>query len=653
MNAISPCNSISLRLKEVSKSYSVSCDTGVVLQGIDLTIEAGEMIAIQGASGSGKSSLLHILGTLDLPTSGDYSINGVSIQSMNLNQFAELRAKHFGFVFQRYHLLNNLNIIENVSMPLLYSGYSVAQARERACQYLNYVGLSDKKYFFPSQLSGGQQQRVAIARALVNGGSVIFADEPTGALDSTNGQQVMQLFSALNASGYTIVYVTHDSNVAAYAKRIIQIEDGVIVRDCVSNKAAVASRPSRHPMQVAHLPVVLTKFASINAIREAIRSMLRLHFQNLLTVMGVAIGIAAILSVVAVGEGTKHSVLQSIASLGTNSIQILQDVESKENDSYFSQLALNDVEFLKNQGLVLNASPVVQMATRVSSASASFDIQLLGVTEEYFDIHRGVLLGGTYFNENQSSYADAVVVLTEKSSHRLFGSRKDVIGSRIIIGGNVLTLIGVIKEEGIGNDDFVPMKAYIPYVTFAQKFNSNSKMFITATASDDVPHNDSLRRIYQALELKRGVRDFLINSNERIRENILSSSENLSRLIAFIASVSLFVSGIGVMNMMLVTVSKRSAEIGLRMAVGASRTSIMIQFLVESLLLCTIGAILGMLLAFGVNFALALIWSDLMFVVSWKFVFYSIGSAFLVGLIFGYVPARKAADMTPAHALVS
>lgn len=217
-----------IELRDIYKIYQMGDEEVRANDGINLKIDRGEFVAIVGKSGSGKSTLMNIIGALDVPTEGEYYLGGEDVGSMSDNQLAEIRNQMIGFVFQQYNLLTKLNLLENVELPLLYAGMDTWDRRERALESLERVGLKEKWKNYPSQLSGGQQQRVSIARALAGNPSLILADEPTGALDSRTGRDVLDFLQKLNREGNTIVMITHDSAIAMEAKRVVQIHDGKI-----------------------------------------------------------------------------------------------------------------------------------------------------------------------------------------------------------------------------------------------------------------------------------------------------------------------------------------------------------------------------------------------------------------------------------------
>ena len=238
-----------IELRNVYKIYQMGTETVHALDGINLTIDEGEFVAIVGQSGSGKSTAMNIIGCLDVPTSGTYHLGGVDVSTMKDDQQAEIRNKMLGFIFQQYNLIPKLNVQENVELPLLYAGVGAEERRRRAIQALERVGLANKRRNLPSQLSGGQQQRVSIARALAGDPSVILADEPTGALDSRTGREVLAIIQQLHAAGNTVVLITHDNSIAVQAQRIIRLEDGRVIYDGPADDPAAVVTPGTAGME--------------------------------------------------------------------------------------------------------------------------------------------------------------------------------------------------------------------------------------------------------------------------------------------------------------------------------------------------------------------------------------------------------------------
>ena len=236
-----------IELKDVYKIYPMGDETVHALDGVSLSTDQGEFVAIVGSSGSGKSTAMNIIGCLDVPTSGSYHLGGVDVSTMDDDQQAEIRNKMLGFIFQQYNLIPKLSVLENVELPLLYAGVPAEERRNRAIHSLERVGLADKRKHLPSQLSGGQQQRVSIARALAGSPSVILADEPTGALDSRTGREVLGFLKKLNREGDTVVLITHDNSIAVRADRIIRLQDGRIIYDGDAHDPRAVVQPDEEP----------------------------------------------------------------------------------------------------------------------------------------------------------------------------------------------------------------------------------------------------------------------------------------------------------------------------------------------------------------------------------------------------------------------
>lgn len=349
-----------LELRDIRRSYPSGDGSVEVLKGITLSIHAGEIVAIVGASGSGKSTLMNILGCLDKPTSGTYRVAGTDIAQLDGDALARLRREHFGFIFQRYHLLSHLTAAQNVEVPAVYAGSERRARLARAHELLVRLGLGERADYQPSQLSGGQQQRVSIARALMNGGEVILADEPTGALDSHSGEEVMAILHQLKAQGHTVIIVTHDPQVAAQAERIVEIRDGEIVRNPPASRqgGGLRARPQAEPS-------AWRQFTS--GFREALvmawRAMAANKMRTLLTMLGIIIGIASVVSIVVVGDAAKQMVLADIRAIGTNTIDVYPGKDFGDDDPRYQQaLKYDDLLAIQKQPWVRSATPAVSKA---------------------------------------------------------------------------------------------------------------------------------------------------------------------------------------------------------------------------------------------------------------------------------------------------
>ena len=642
-----------LELKGITRSFMAGEREFIALKGIDLTIEAGEMLAIIGASGSGKSTLMNILGGLDYATAGSYKINGIETRSLGDEQLAELRRDYFGFIFQRYHLLTHLSALHNVEMPAIYAGTPQTQRHSRARELLARLGLAGHVSHRPSQLSGGQQQRVSIARALMNGGEVILADEPTGALDTASGKEVMQILAELHAAGHTVIIVTHDPKVAANAQRIVEVSDGEIVSDTLNARAELPGEAPIEPKRSGARRLV----ASLGLFKEAFNmawvALVSHRMRTLLTMLGIVIGITSVVSISAIGEGAKRYVLKDIQAIGSNTIDIFPGSSFGDSRaSAIETLLPSDVDALNQLYYVDSATPVVGRHLLLRFGNIDLDAQVNGVSDRYFKVKGLKLEAGIAFSESDARRQAQVVVIDHNTRQRLFGPNVDPLGQVILVGNLPCTVIGVTADN---KNMFAASKAlnvWVPYETAAGRLLGQRHLdSITVRIKDGQPSKVVEDNVNQLMLQRHGTKDFFTNNLDSIMQTVQKTSRSLALLLSLIAVISLLVGGIGVMNIMLVSVTERTREIGIRMAVGARQSDIRQQFLVEAVMVCLIGGIIGIALSYALGGLFSL------FVKEWEMVF-SLGSvvtAFacstLIGIVFGFVPARNAARLDPIEAL--
>ena len=642
-----------IKLSGVRRDFG-SGETGVsALDGADLEIQAGEMVAIVGPSGSGKSTLMNVIGCLDRPTAGDYRIDGRSTRDLGPEELARLRREYFGFIFQRYHLLPELTALGNVEVPAVYAGMKAAPRNSRAAALLERLGLGARKTHKPSELSGGQQQRVSIARALMNGARVILADEPTGALDRKSGEEMLVLLEELSREGHTIILVTHDMNVAARAHRIIELSDGKIISDKRSVPLGEPLAPPPPP------PAPANAFrAAAGRLREAfgmaLRAMQAHRLRTALTMLGIIIGIASVVAVVALGEGSRQSVLASISSLGTNTLEIFPGTGYGDTRSgRVKTLTVGDAQILASQPYAASVTPTVTTSANLRFGSVEASAQVNGVGEQYFDVRGSVLVQGRFFDTRDVRNFAQDVVIDENTQQVLFppGSRNPV-GAVILIGAVPARVIGVMKFQQGGFGGSQNPQVYLPYTTVQGRFLGDlSLRSISLRVKDDTTTEAAQEAVTELLTHRHRTTDFFIRNTDDIRRAITGTTETMTLLIASIAVISLLVGGIGVMNIMLVSVIERTGEIGLRMAVGARRSDILQQFLIEASLVCFIGGVLGIGLALGIGTAFGLAGSPIKFVYSGEAFAAAIACSTLIGLTFGFLPARNAANLDPVEAL--
>ena len=641
-----------IELRNINKIYGSGNNQVHVLKDINLDIESGDFVAIIGQSGSGKSTLMNILGCLDTASSGDYKIAGEDLAGMSPDDLATLRSKYLGFIFQRYNLLATLNAEENVELPAIYSGLKSQERKERADQILSNLELGNRIDHFPSELSGGQQQRVSIARALMNGGEIILADEPTGALDSKSGLNVMAILQQLNDQGHTIILVTHDQNIANYANRIIEIKDGAIISDIrkAPNKNKKEEFP---PKDNSRNTFAYLKDQFFEAFRMSIQAIKTHKLRSGLTMLGIIIGIASVVSVVALGKGSQEKILEDINSLGTNTIVVMPGKGfGDRNSSKYKTLTVNDAELLARQSYVDSTTPAVRTSGTLTRENISVTGQLNGVGDQYFDVTGLKPEAGRFFNKEDVKSGSAVVVIDHNTKEKLFPNTTDILGKTIIFNRQPLKIIGISQKQNasFGTTDTLTM--WSPYTAVMNRITGDRNISsITVKVKDNVSMTAAEKNVIRFLTAKHGKEDFFTVNTDSIRQTIESTTNTMRLLISCIALISLVVGGIGVMNIMLVSVTERTREIGIRMAVGARRNSVLQQFLIEAVLICLIGGFIGVLFAFGIGFLFSMFVQAFTMSYSATSVILAISCSTLIGVIFGYIPARNASLLNPVDAL--
>jgi macrolide transport system ATP-binding/permease protein len=640
-----------IETKGLRREFPAGEGTVAVLKDVDLIIHAGELVAIVGASGSGKSTLMNILGCLDRPTSGSYRVQGRDTGTLAPDELAALRREHFGFIFQRYHLLSDLTAVGNVEVPSIYAGRDPAARRERALALLARLGLSERTRHLPGQLSGGQQQRVSIARALMNGGAIILADEPTGALDKASGEEVMCILQELHAEGHTIILVTHDMTVAGHADRIIEISDGAIVADRYTRDPP---RPQTLA-QVAQPPAVAWRAAAdrfSEAFRMAMLAMAAHRMRTFLTMLGIIIGIASVVSVVALGNGAQSKVMAQISDLGTNTIDIFPGKDFGDlRAASIQTLSEGDARVLAGQTYVDSVSPNVSTSVTARRDNIAVTAQINGVGAGYFRVRGFKVAQGTLFKEDDVARSAQVAVIDTKARTTLFPHAADPIGATILLGQVPVRVIGVLRPSQAGGGGS-SANVYIPYSTATTRMTGRTKLeSITVRVADNVTSNAAQEAVTTLLSRRHGTKDFFIFNSDQIRKAITQTTQTMTLLISSIAVIALVVGGIGVMNIMLVSVTERTREIGVRMAVGARQSDILQQFLIEAVLVCLIGGAVGVLLALMLGLVIRLTGSGFEMVFSLPSILLAFTCSTGIGILFGFLPARNAARLNPVDAL--
>lgn len=662
MNTLDPSPTIAadtplMQVKGLIREFKAGEQTIRVLHDINLTINQGEMVAIIGQSGSGKSTLMNILGCLDQATAGDYKIYGQSVSRLDADALAKLRREHFGFIFQRYHLLGDISARDNVSVPAVYAGMDGQARSERAEKLLADLGLADKIHNRPNQLSGGQQQRVSIARALMNGGDIILADEPTGALDSKSGEDVMKILYDLNAQGHTIIMVTHDPNLAAQAERVIELKDGYVIAD-YKNDNYQQNHVQPEPILANNRKSVFGSFIDrlFEAFKMSLLAMRAHKMRTLLTMLGIIIGIASVVSIVGLGKGSQAQILNNISALGTNTITIRDGYPFGDPRRNFGDdnLTPDDAQAVADQPYVLSVSPQLDANLNVRYRNIQEAASVSGVGQDYLSVSGETLAQGQGFNEQSILRRTQDIIIDDNAKQTFFPDNANPIGEVVLIGSVPGRIIGVLAPNtgGFGRSVDTPT-LYMPYTTMMSRIigGANIESFV-ALIDSSISSAAAESAISTLMISRHGTDDFRITNSDSIRQTIESTTTAMTLLISSIAIISLVVGGIGVMNIMLVSVTERTNEIGVRMAVGARQNDIMQQFLIEAVLVCILGGLIGIGLAFAIGELINRVGSD-----SFQVIYSptSIIAAFvcstLIGVVFGFLPARNAAKLDPVEAL--
>ncbi len=643
-----------LSLRDVRRTFVTAGGEVEVqaLRGISLDIYPGEFVAIMGQSGSGKTTLMNILGCLDRPTSGSYHFAGEDIAHFDPDGLARLRREEFGFIFQSYHLIGTATAAENVEIPAIYAGVPAAQRHAHAVELLTSLGIGDRISHRPNQLSGGQQQRVSIARALMNGGRIVLADEPTGALDSKSGDDVMALLSDLAAHGHTVILITHDKSVAAHANRIIEIRDGEIVSDSGPDPARVAA--ALHP-EIAEHPAAAALSGLGEAMQMAVRALRQNLFRTALTLLGIMIGVGAVVAMMGIGEGAKQAVVEQIGSMGTNLLLVRPGGHNMRGYSGpIATLTPEDAQAIATLPNISSAVPEITGGATVRLGDVDYQTQIDATTAEYSDVRSWPLESGVFLaDSDQTDYA-AVAVLGQTVVQNLMPDGGDPIGQYVLINNVPFQVIGVMSTKGAnagGNDSddvvFIPLSTGMLRI-----FGQHYVRSITIAVSDLTQMDAVQERVTTLLTARHnGNEDFFVRNMAAILQTATTAQNTLTILLGSVAAISLLVGGIGVMNIMLVSVTERTREIGIRMATGARMRDILQQFLTEATVVSALGGVVGV--AGGVGTALLIGAFGTPIDITAMPIIVAFTCAVATGLVFGFAPAMKAARLDPVVALSS
>ncbi len=638
-----------IELRDLTRTFETGGLAVTVLHGVSLTIHEGEFVAIMGASGSGKTTLMNILGCLDRPTSGSYHFAGRDVSSFGADELAQLRSTAFGFIFQRYNLISTETATENVEIPAIYAGVPARARSERARELLTRFGLGDRLDYRPTQLSGGQQQRVSIARALMNGGRVILADEPTGALDSRSGAEVMAQLHELHRAGHTLFLITHDPKLAAEAERTVEIRDGMIVAD--SGPVPRAAPPQLTSVHGENGDRLLPDI--IEAAKMALRSLRVNLFRTVLTLLGIIIGVGAVVAMLALGDGSKQQVLSRIEAMGTDLLVVRPGAGRVRSRDETASLVADDADAITQLPNVLRAVPEFTGSVTIRYGDSDYVTSGNATTADYAAARNWAPARGGFFSEaDVQSYAP-VVVLGQTVVKNLFPEDEDPVGRYVLINNIPFQVVGVLSPKGataFGSD--IDDTALMPLSTGRMRlFGRRYVRAITVQVSDVETMDETEQAINDLLLARHRKVDFQVRNMSSLLETATETQNTLTVLLGSIAAISLLVGGIGVMNIMLVSVTERVREIGIRMATGARMLHILLQFITEALVVCAVGGVVGVLGGLGTAWIAQQLGTPVVY--SATPILLAFGSAFLIGLLFGFLPARRAAKLDPVVALAT
>jgi macrolide transport system ATP-binding/permease protein len=646
-----------IELRGITRTYITSGGVEVrALRGVDLKIHIGECVAIVGQSGSGKSTMMNILGCLDKPTSGTYLFGGRDIRDFEADDLAWLRREAFGFVFQSYNLLPHASALENVEIPAIYAGYNAEQRRIRAEALLTSLGLGERLDHRPSQLSGGQQQRVSIARALMNGGNIILADEPTGALDSASGAEVVTLLKNLARQGHTVIIITHDPALAEQADRVVEFRDGQVIRDR-STVTESHGNADNHKLRELFLNRrVASPLTGISeAIRMAMRSLTANLFRTFLTLLGIVIGVASVVAMLAIGEGARQQIVERISAIGSNMLTLQPARVPGQRGPSPSTLTFEDADAIVD-GVpnVIGTLPEIQGSQTVRHGRQDYQTTVIANTESMPAIRSWPLAQGIYFTREDSDTYAAVAVLGATVAAEMFPDGGNPLGEYILIRNVPFQIIGVLTRKGAsgqgGNDQddavFVPLKTGALRL-FGQRYARSIAVAVENIDLIDKTEQD----LIEFMVVRHGTQDFRVFNSAELLETVSASQDTFTMLLGSVAAISLLVGGIGVMNIMLVSVTERTREIGIRMATGARQFDILSQFLSEAIVVSAVGGVLGVAIGIGTGLLLIRFGIAVEFTTAPMVLAFCCAAA--TGLIFGFTPARKAARLDPVVALAN
>jgi macrolide transport system ATP-binding/permease protein len=646
-------------LENVRKSYQMGDNVVHALRGVSLRIEQGEFVSLIGASGSGKSTLLQTIGLLDRPDSGSVLIANRDAAVVSDEELSQMRSESIGFVFQQFHLLKRLTAFENVELPLIYAKGS--RPSSDPGDLLSRVGLGDRSHHKPNELSGGQQQRVAIARALIRRPALILADEPTGNLDSQSGKEIMALLRELHAEGLTVLLVTHEPSIAANADRTIRMHDGEIVEDV--RKVGADENGRDHTALKADELAATAKFERdllLLNLRQAGRGLWANKLRTCLSALGIIIGVAAVIIMLALGNEAQESMKKQIAALGSNRLMVQPQPQHtagvKQQSGAVSRLTVEEAMNIDGRiPSVTGISGMVQGRVQIVYGDKNANTQLQGTMPGYQTVYNAAPAYGRFYTLDECVTRARVAVLGQTVVDELFAGTNP-IGETVQINHVPFVVIGVLTSKGAsagGDADdivLVPLQTAMKRV-LGKQFVDWIDVSAASPALVDQAQEQllDLTRTWPHIPNVDGD-SYQIRNFQQMIDTFSAVTRTMALFLASVAAISLVVGGIGIMNIMLVSVTERTREIGLRKALGARGRDIRTQFLMEAVVLCLSGGLLGILIGSGLTLAVSAVmnWGLRPTLMSMVL---SSGFSVIVGVVFGYWPAVLASRLDPIEAL--